>query len=186
MSATLLKHFKTYHHIGFLFYYFHGIQLNSTFSHSCLSVVQKFVSWKSSVLAALLAVTTHFIFTVFISTHDTALCRLMLCSAEPHLLNKLCIFTGTHRPVGLWVPYCTSDTPVQITNIHNNIWYCKECLGKDIDTLIEWEVWYLNGYSNWAASWTQIRFNFLHRHKVKLRVFCEVMLCCCANCCYFR
>ena len=46
------------------------------------------------------------------------------------------------------MPYCTSDTPVQLTTIDNNIWYRKECPGKDIDTLNEWEDWYLNGYSN--------------------------------------
>ena len=85
-NITLLKHFKTYH-TGFVFYYFHGIKFNSTFSHTCLSVVQKFVSWNSSVFAALLAVTTYLMFTVFINTNDTAIWRLMLCSAETHLFN---------------------------------------------------------------------------------------------------
>jgi hypothetical protein len=65
--------------------------------------------------------------------------------------HRVCIFTGasiSKKPGGLCVPYCTSDTPVQLTTIHNNIWYRKECPGKDIDTLNEWEDWYLNGYSN--------------------------------------
>jgi hypothetical protein len=154
-----------------------------------LSVVQNLVRWNSSVPAALLAVTTHFMFTVFINTNDTAIWKLMLCSAEPHLFNTESV-SSQGRPkqnlFGLCVPYCTSDTPVQFITIHNNIWHRKECLGKDIDTLNEWEVWHLNGYSNWATSWTQIRFNFLHRHKIKLQVLWDVMLCCWATGCHFK
>ena len=74
--------------------------------------------------------------------------------------HRVCTFTKASESQNC-VPDCTSDTHVQFTTIHNNIWYHKECQSIDLNTLIVGKVWYLGGYSNWATSWTQIRVNFL-------------------------
>ena len=144
MWVVLLKQFKTYH-IG---YYRPGIQFNSTFPHSCLSVVLKFVSWNSSVFAGLLPVTTYFTLTVFINTNDTAIWRLMLCGAEPHLFNRESyLHKDFHikKPVGLCVPYYTSMSMFSMS-LFRPMDHYNDIGHVNTNVTLQLNVWYLGKY----------------------------------------